>query len=152
VTKDLDLVEQLRQALARPVTDEQAQAARQKILRDALLTVLVLVAMALLYWMQDRRTALLLPAFLAVKLGWDVVARYHAARARPGAPVPDDVLAGAVRDHLRCRECRTIVRRGAFTCPSCGVPLWITPGFLVALVIGVSALAILLWWGLVRQL
>ena len=147
MTNDPELVASLRQAYSHPVSEEQAQAARMAVVRGVALPGLVLLAVGYYSWSREPRLgSLVVPLTLAGSFAWNAVVRYRVARPRTATPVPDDVLALAVRDHARCRACRTIVTRSAFFCPSCGNTTWLGPGFWVALVVALTAFAIVAWW------
>ena len=144
---DPDFVESLRQACSHPVSEEQAHGARMEVVRGTAFLGLVLLAVGYYSWNREPwLPSLIVPLTLAISFGWKAVVRYRVARPRLATPVPDDVLALAVRDHARCRACRAIVMKSAFLCPSCGQLSWVGPGFLVALAVGFTAVITFAWW------
>ena len=149
MTDDPEFVEHVRQSCAHPVSDEQAASARKKILREAAFLAAIGLAVGWYYWSREGRvSSLLTPVVVVLAAGWSIPVRYRMARPRQAAPVPDDVLGWALREHTRCRACRTIVRRNAIHGPSCGVLLAVSPAFWVALAVGLAAFAALVWWRL----
>jgi hypothetical protein len=147
VKQDPELVEFVRKAYSHPVSDDEARAARNKIVRDVGLSVVLLLAWAFYSWYRGRGLTSLLPLVaIASAVGWNEAVRYRVARPREGTPVPDDVLGWAVKRHTRCRRCRSIVGTDALFCQSCGILVAVSPGFWIALAIGLTAFAALVWW------
>jgi hypothetical protein len=144
---DPDLVDFVRQTCSHPVTGEQARAIRRRVVRDGVLTAAFLLALGV--YAIDRKPGLWsVLIVLTFTAGRNMFEQYRVARPREATPVPEDVLAWALRGYSRCRPCQAIVRPGTVNCPTCGILVVVSPGFWAALGVALLALVGLLWWAL----